>query len=170
MCTGGHKLAFHEAAGGAGAVRVDAYQEAGVIGMGLVVGERATFEQAGYAAAPGRGVDGFEAGGERSGGRVAAECEGVLTFEKQIDGPAEACPEFNLAGDGAFYGFPGKAGVEDEGVGEFYGLGHEFRVAECYRLVWVSRCSWFPGGRSEIRKALVLLQGAGRAKPLLIEF
>jgi hypothetical protein len=76
-----------------------------------------------------RGFDRFEQVGQGLRGSGATELEDLVALENTLDGAAQAGPELNLAGDGALDGVAGEAGVEDEGVGEFDGLGHGTMVA-----------------------------------------
>ncbi len=71
--------------------------------------------------------------GEGAGSAVLGEAEDLVAFEDKVDGATEARPELDLAGNRALERFSGKAGVENEGVGELNWLAHAFTVAYCYR-------------------------------------
>ena len=125
----GLELAIYEAAGRPGAVLIDALEQAGAGGMGLVVREGLLFEIHGDAGTAGGRVDRSEAGRERLCGAGAAKPEDVIACQEAFDGTAEAGPKLHLSGDGTLYDVASKAGVEDEGVGELDGLAHRVMVA-----------------------------------------
>ena len=79
-----------------------------------------------------RGIHACQASRQRFGRTSPRQRHHLDALEQGLDRAAQLCPEFNLAGDGAFRRLTREPGIQDQGVGEFHGLAHAARVAKGY--------------------------------------
>jgi hypothetical protein len=123
------KLPVDETAYSTGSVFFRPFQQTGPGWMRLVVRIRLALQVGRYTRTTGWGVHGFDTRGQRLSSRVPAKLQDLAAFQQKFDGSAKSRPELHLSRDRTLHNFACNAGIENEGVGEFDGLTHTFRVA-----------------------------------------
>ena len=108
---------------------VYAYQQARLLGMRMIMGERLALKVGGHAVSSCRRIDGFKAFGERQRSGIAAQLQYLLPIQQQFDRPSKPRPEFHLSGNGTFHRFTCKTSIQYESVGQLYRLTHREMVA-----------------------------------------
>src|SRR5271154_5228257 len=110
--------------------------------MLLVLRKRPSLKEGGDTLPSRWSVHRFQALGDWLSRALAAQFQNLPSFEQGFDRPAEPRPEFHLARDGALHYLARQTGVQDQAIGELYGLTHDCTVAYCYQDIKpVSRVS-----------------------------
>lgn len=128
------KLAVNKASDGTLTIGFDPNQQTWRVSR-FIVRIWTALEVFGNSLATFRRIYGAQALRERLGIPGAPKSQGLVSPQKRLDGPSQPGPEFDLSRDGPFSNFPGKPGVEHQGVGDFNRLAHVITVAKCYHRV-----------------------------------
>src|SRR6202044_1056281 len=97
-------------------IGVEADQESRTVGMRLMIRIGQASDMLGKALPTSRSLDLGEQIDQRVDHPALAGSHGLGSIQHGLNGPTEASPEFDLAGDAAFHGLAGDARIEDQRI------------------------------------------------------